>query len=344
MALALVTVTGKLTQPDKLTPLRGSATFVPNGGVLVDPGDNTILAGSVTVVLDYYGRFSVDLPATDSTGIQPTANSWNWGVTFNLTNATLAPFNFALLTGTGPVDLADVIQVAPLDGDYIVVPGPAGTNGAAGHTPQLYGGSAAPSTLHTDGDLYLRTNGDLYQQTAGAWGSPVGNIRGPAGADGTGGGSSTRTSDVRIEKENINLGAFPTWTVLTTTGDGTPLQCSIAAAVGDRIWADMVMMKTGSGNFLDLAMLNSAGAISEYAGTGTSSPLPEGDVFLYPGNSFPGVVGTIQFLVKAGQVNGSGNVTVALVVQGSGDGGEVVYASAAYPWRLRLTNIGPEPA
>ena len=37
--------------------------------------------------------------------------------------------------------------------------GPAGADGAAGRTPHLYSGTAAPTTLHLDGDLYLHQSG-----------------------------------------------------------------------------------------------------------------------------------------------------------------------------------------
>jgi hypothetical protein len=42
-----------------------------------------------------------------------------------------------------------------------------GTNGADG--AQWYFGSAAPSTLHNNGDIYFRTTGAIYKQVAGAW-------------------------------------------------------------------------------------------------------------------------------------------------------------------------------
>ncbi len=59
-----------------------------------------------------------------------------------------------------------------------------GPVGAAGS--KTYSGTGAPSTLHADGDHYINTtNGDYYQQTAGAWGSPIGNLKGPQGAAGS---------------------------------------------------------------------------------------------------------------------------------------------------------------
>jgi nucleoid DNA-binding protein len=68
VTLTLVTVTGTLKAPDDLTPLQGTVTFAPNGGVLVDPVTHRILVGSVSVQLDAFGSFSVALPATDNAG------------------------------------------------------------------------------------------------------------------------------------------------------------------------------------------------------------------------------------------------------------------------------------
>ncbi|MFC1410522.1 hypothetical protein ACEZCY_14790 [Streptacidiphilus sp. N1-12] len=132
MALALETVTGTVPLPDTKTPAQGYVVFAPNCGVLVDPADKKIIVGKMKLKLDSFGSFSIALPPTDSTGIQPEANSWNWSVSFELVGATVDPFNFALLTGSGPVDLSEVIQVAPLDGDYLVVPGPPGPQGDPG--------------------------------------------------------------------------------------------------------------------------------------------------------------------------------------------------------------------
>jgi hypothetical protein len=74
--------------------------------------------------------------------------------------------------------------------------GTTGSDGAAGATgtpgSKIYTGSVAPSTLHANGDLYINTTtGSYYQQTAGAWGSAVGNLTGPAGPTGPAGSVST---------------------------------------------------------------------------------------------------------------------------------------------------------
>lgn len=355
MTLALVTVTGTLRAPDTLTPLQGTVTFTPGGGVLVDPVTKRILAGPVTVPLDATGSFSIALPPTDQAGIQPAANTWNWGAVFKLARAVLAPFNFALLTGSGPVDLSTVIQVAALPGTYLVVPGPAGTNGTNGHTPQLYGGAAAPSTLHTDGDLYLRTNGDLYQQTAGAWGSPVGNIQGPPGTGG-GGVAPPLMRSVRIVSDNNSgLPAAPTWSVVVTSGRGAlpaePIQVTIPAAAGNRIRLIGSFMRSGS-HFLDWVILNADGSISQYAtqlGSDHPTQAPaEGNPSLYPSLSQAYSTGEPVFTVGAGHIS-SGHVTLGLAHQGTGAG--VVYAyedtstHVAYPVALRAENVDQtEPA
>ena len=102
-------------------------------------------------------------------------------------------------------------------------------------------------------------------------------------------------------------------------------------------------MRTGSGCFLDLTILDSAGAISRYFGTDSSTPLSEGHPSYYPqASSFPGVPGTMQIVVGSGEVDGTGKATIALAYKGSG--GETIYADSTYPWYMLLTNLGPEPA
>ncbi len=69
------------------------------------------------------------------------------------------------------------------------IKGPAGAAGADGVTGSLwYQGTGVPSAgTGANGDFYLRTsNGDYYQKAAGAWGSPLGNLTGPAGSSGGG--------------------------------------------------------------------------------------------------------------------------------------------------------------
>ncbi|MFF7947019.1 hypothetical protein [Streptomyces griseorubiginosus] len=156
-----------------------------------------------------------------------------------------------------------------------------------------------------------------------------------------GGGTAIRTAEVRITTGNVALATSVPWAIVAS--GATPLQCSIAAAVGDRIHVAPSFMRTGSGFFVDMAVLTSAGAISRYLGSGTSTPLAEGNPAYYPqSGSFPAATGPVQVVVQAGEVDGSGNVTLALVYQGSGT--ETIYAGTAYPFYLLLTNLGAQPS
>jgi hypothetical protein len=151
-------------------------------------------------------------------------------------------------------------------------------------------------------------------------------------------GTAITTADTRITAGDVALSTAASWTIVTS--GATPLACSITAAVGDRIHVTSQFMRTGSGFFLDMATLSSAGAISRFLGSGTTTPLPEGNPGYYPqSGSFPATTGPVQMVVAAGEVDGSGKVTVALVRKGSGS--ETVYASATYPFYLLLTNLGP---
>jgi hypothetical protein len=156
-------------------------------------------------------------------------------------------------------------------------------------------------------------------------------------------GSSVRTATVRVTDDNLSgLPAAAAWTVVQTSA-GTQLKASIAAAAGDRIRVYGAFMHIGA-HFLDWALLDNASAIALYATTGTSSAPAEGNPTMYPSASFLRAGSPDMFTVASGHI-AAGQVTVALVHQGLGTGsGNIVYAHPTYPWRLRLENIGPEPA
>lgn len=157
------------------------------------------------------------------------------------------------------------------------------------------------------------------------------------------GGSSVRTATVRVTDDNLSgLPAAAAWTVVQTSG-ATLLQTSIAAAVGDRIRVYGAFMHIG-GHFLDWTLLDNVGAISIYATTNTGVAPTEGNPTMYPSGSFLRAGSPDMFTVAAGHI-AAGLVTVALAHQGAGTGaGNIVYAHPTYPFRLRLENIGPEPA
>lgn len=159
------------------------------------------------------------------------------------------------------------------------------------------------------------------------------------GAGGGGGGSTVRTTIARITDGAIaDLDLAAVWTIATTSV-GTPLQCSIAAADGDRIRLDPDFMRNGA-HFLDWALLDNAGVPAIYGTTRTSTPPAEGSPSMYPSTSFGYVQGSKQFTVGSGHIS-AGLVTIALAHQGTSPG--KVYAHTTYPFELMLTNLGPEP-
>jgi hypothetical protein len=178
----------------------------------------------------------------------------------------------------------------------------------------------------TSGQVLTASSG-----TAASWQTPSGG----------GSGTTIKTATVRITDDNLSgLPSAPSWTVAQTSA-GTKLQCAIAATAGDRIRVCAAFMRSGS-HALDWALLDNTGAIAQYAGSGTSSPLAEGHPALYPSLSFSYVTGDEMFTVSSGHIDGTGKITVALAHQGTA--AATVYAHTTYPWRLRLENIGPEPA
>lgn len=220
------------------------------------------------------------------------------------TTARTRRYSIALPSSPSVVNLADIAQMDPAKGTYVAVAGPAGPQG-----PQGIQG----------------VKGDTGPQ-------------GPAG----GGGASIRTASVRISDDNLSgLPAASSWTIVQTTPNNTKLQASITAAAGDRIRVSGNFMYVGA-HFLDWALLDNTGAISQYAGSGSSSPLSEGNPAMYPSLSFSKHTADEMFVVSSGHIDGNNKVTVALAHQGTASG--TVYAHSTYPWRLRLENIGPEPA
>jgi hypothetical protein len=142
-----------------------------------------------------------------------------------------------------------------------------------------------------------------------------------------------------VAKEIIVLATAASWTVVATS-DGTKLNCTIPAVVGDRIYCDPGFMRTLASPFLDIAILKADGVTpSQYAGSQSATPLTEGDPEYYPDAAhFPGVTGGFLFTVTAEQVN-AGSITCALVYQGTTDGSQKIYAHPQYPWDMILMNF-----
>ncbi|NUQ95855.1 MAG: hypothetical protein HOY79_04600 [Streptomyces sp.] len=161
---------------------------------------------------------------------------------------------------------------------------------------------------------------------------------------GGGGGSTIKTATARVADGDpaATLGATATWAIVQNSV-GTQCKGSITAAAGDRVVVHPSFMRTPGPHFLDLALLDSAGAIAVYAGSRTGTPLSEGNPTMYPASSFAYVPGSVMFTVGSGHIDGTGAVTVALVHRGT-ETTMKVYAAPDYPFEMRLENIGPEPA
>jgi hypothetical protein len=159
----------------------------------------------------------------------------------------------------------------------------------------------------------------------------------------SGGSAGDRTARIRVIDDNLTgLTAAATYAVVHTSG-GTSLKVPIAAVAGDRIEIHERFMRKGS-HFLDLVVVDPVEAILYYLTTETSVAPTEGDPALYPSPAFQYATGASEFVVQPGHISG-GLVTVALAHQGPAAGNaNIVYAHPTYPFRLRVKNIGPQPA
>lgn len=158
-------------------------------------------------------------------------------------------------------------------------------------------------------------------------------------------GTPITTASLRVTDDDLSgLPAAASWTPVVTTG-GTTLRCKIDAAVGDRIKVYGMFLYVGS-HFLDWVRETSAGAPSQYAASGTSTPAGEGNPSMYPILTLSKNPNPEMFVVQAGDLDVNGQVSIALYHQGLGTGnGNRVYAAAPlYPFRMRLENIGAEPS
>lgn len=285
------------------------------------------------------GNWSVRLLAVDAAHYVPS------GWTYLVERGDRAPYSISLPAAAPLVDLADLTPVSADPGVYDLLVPLADLGGAA----LLNVGTTVNTVAAGDDSRFGKigpvtvTGTPATGKVPTATGATTATWQTPAGG---GGGSAAPSHQVRIKVENIVLPNTGGWAVVTSSvGTGSvPLSASMAAAEGDRIWADVTFMRAGGGTYLDLAMLNSDGSISEFAASGTSTAPDEGAPEFYPETgSFPASTGTVEFIVGAGQISG-GLVTVAQVYKGAGSGTETLYASAGYPYRLLLRNGGPQPA
>lgn len=355
-----VTLVGKVPSAVAGTGYAGLIDCRPSA-YLIDSTRHAVYPGGGKVNFASDGTFSIVLLPCDAAGVQPTG--WRWHLDLQPTRGQRIQF-YANITGTGTVYFDTLVPVpAPGGGTGGGAVGPAGPEGPAGPQgatgPTGATGPAGPKGDTGDTGPTGAAGAAGAQGPAGATGAtgPQGNpgsagatgATGPAGAAGTQGlqglagadGAGIRTAEARItDGAIVDLTSSTPW-IIATTSVGTALQCSIPAAVGDRIRVYLSMMYVGA-HFMDLTLLTSAGAIDQYGASGTGTPLAEGAPEFYPSTSFDKTAAAAMFTVGATHITSGGMATIALAHSGTSSG--KVYANTTYPWRMLLENLGPAPA
>ena len=140
----------------------------------------------------------------------------------------------------------------------------------------------------------------------------------------------------RITTGNVTFpNTTPTWTINATLN--AP---QIPAAIGDTVEVGITALFGFSASaFIDIAVITGVSTIARYMGSGTSSPLLEGNPGLYPtSSSFTRALSPQSFVVEAADLDG-GNVRFALVSRAAGAG--QAFANTNYPFAWLVKNLGP---
>jgi hypothetical protein len=317
--MATVTLTGDYPHPDG-TAMVGHIRLEPTAGHLVHAASGTTVQGPARADFDNTGHVTITVVANDADGINPTGGTYQ--LTLSFYDADTVTFPVRLLKATPTLKIAALTPVTADEGNYLILQGPPGPAGAAGPT--------GPAGAQGE------------QGPAGATGPT-----GPEGPQGpAGGGSSIRSSDGRIDLQIITPPVVAGWAIVTTSG-GVEIGNSIPASVGDRIWYSPSFLRT-YGIFLDTGIKAAAGGVSRYTSSGTATPETDGYAPMYPEAAFDGVVGMREFVVQAGEVDGSGNATIVLAYRGNSADGSArkVYfgGGPGYSGAFFIANMGPAPA
>lgn len=165
---------------------------------------------------------------------------------------------------------------------------------------------------------------------------------------GTGGGFNRGNpivaNDGRIDLQIIAPPIVAGWDIVKTNPGAVEIGTSVPAKVGDRIWYAPSFLRTYS-IVLDLGIKLGAGGVSRYTSSGTGTPEVDGYVAMYEQSSFAGVAGLRQFIVQAGEIDGSGNAKIVLAYRGNSVDGvnDKVYfgGGPGYSGAIFVANMGP---
>ncbi|MFF1625571.1 hypothetical protein [Streptomyces sp. NPDC058272] len=277
VGIETVTLTGRFLRPDG-TPLLGTITLT-SPARLTFPDADVISAGPVEITLDEFGAFSVSLIATDQPEMDPTG--WTYQVVERFSHAEGRSYSIALPAASPVVDLADIAPADPANGDFVLVPGPAGPAGS-----QIFSGTGAPSSsLGTDGDYYVDTTTGAVKlygpKASGAW---------PSTGVALGSGNlvasvNSKTGAVELSAADVGADAAGAASTAVSTHAGA------TDPHGDRAWA--------TGQFLDKTAGGTVAGALNVSGTVTATGLvlPAGSVTSNKAAVFPSPTGAVSYVI-----------------------------------------------
>lgn len=116
--ITTITVTGTYTNADG-SAATGSVSFTPTTAVTDAAGRVIIPAASITAALSGTGSFSITLPCTDNTALNPIG--WAWNVNVNVAGIYGPQSSFTTFLASGLGSTVDISALSPIPG---VAPGP----------------------------------------------------------------------------------------------------------------------------------------------------------------------------------------------------------------------------
>ncbi|MFW3477247.1 hypothetical protein [Streptomyces microflavus] len=129
-----ITVRDTRTHPDG-PGHRGHFTLTPDAPTVTLPEHGQIIMGTATALWDEEtGEAAVTVLVADAPGMNP--QGWTYTLTEHPYDGQARSYPVLLTTALGStVDLADLAPTEPYDGEYVLVPGPAGPPGADSTVP-----------------------------------------------------------------------------------------------------------------------------------------------------------------------------------------------------------------